>query len=93
VQRHEGQTKGPHIAELKLLASEIWWRGKPGGDPGMSSEEESLVQEAEFAAVRSQDLSLWTRIKFLKGKMFITTLNLENAVEEMNEALQMAKIR
>jgi predicted ATPase len=80
------------IIQLKLLASERWWRGNPSGDDPRMSEEESLIEEAEYAALRSNNLSLLARIKFIKGKIFVTTNNLDSAVEEMNEALQMAKI-
>jgi tetratricopeptide (TPR) repeat protein len=78
------------IIQLKLTASEMWWHGKPESSP-IKSEEESLVEEAEAAAFRAGERSLIIRLKYLKGKIYITTYNLDGAIEALKEALQMAK--
>jgi tetratricopeptide (TPR) repeat protein len=78
------------IIQLLLLASRIWWHGKSASEQGQSKEE-SLIEEAEEAASRTGDKSLLARIKHLKGRIFVFTYNLEGAVQEMNEALQMAR--
>src|SRR5262249_15410514 len=77
------------IIILKLTASEVWWRGKPGhGEP---SEEETLTEEAEAAASRIGNLSLLARIKYLKGKIYIISYDIDSAVKVLKEALQTAQ--
>jgi tetratricopeptide (TPR) repeat protein len=75
--------------QLKLLSSEILWRGA-FGDQNISFEENNLVLKAEAAAIRTRDASLIARIKLLKGKV-IQTSNLNRAIEVMREALEIAK--
>jgi predicted ATPase len=77
------------IIQLKLTASEMWWRGKSEYNSGRS-EEEDLVEEAEAAAFRTGNRSLLARIKYIRGKMYITTRTLQSAVEVLKEAIQMA---
>jgi tetratricopeptide (TPR) repeat protein len=77
--------------QLKLTASEMWWHGKPEYDQELSSEEEVLVHEAEAAALRTGNMSMAARIKYLKGKIYITTNNLDGSIESLKEALQIAK--
>jgi predicted ATPase len=78
------------IIQIKILASEIWWRGKPTLEQSRP-EEETLIEEAEAAALRTGNKALIANIKHLKGKIFVATHNLDGAVEALEEALQVAR--
>jgi tetratricopeptide (TPR) repeat protein len=75
------------IIELKLTAS--WWQGRP------ESGEETLIEEAEVSASHyssvSRDWALLARIKYLKGRIFVHTRNLGDAIEVLKEALKIAQ--
>lgn len=78
------------IIGLKLGASEIWWRGNPGSE-NKWPESEILVEEAEESAIRTGDQSLIARIKYLKGKILLTTYSLDSSIQVLEEALKMTR--
>jgi tetratricopeptide (TPR) repeat protein len=77
------------VIHLLLVASEMTWSGKPGSQ-GMTSLEE-LASEAEAAAGRTKDLLLISQVRFVKGQIIHVARGLQEALETMREALELAK--
>jgi len=74
---------------LWLLSAEQWWRGKPE----LQGQLQLLpfADEAIAAATRAGDQALLAHATYLKGKIFVTTNNLDRAVETMKQALALAR--
>ena len=82
-------TLNAKVIQLMLRASEMRWRGKPELQGELALDE--LLEEAESAALRTDDKSLLAQIVFLKGLIFVSTKSLPEALKVMTEALQIAE--
>ena len=77
------------VIHLLLMASEMNWASKTPDQQATPLEE--LVNEAEAAAIRTQDLTLMAQIKFVRGQIIHVTRSVREALETMREALQLAQ--
>jgi predicted ATPase len=75
--------------QLLLVATEFWWRGKVElqGDLSLNT----LAEEAEAAASRLGDRRLLVQVKYIKGRLLITTAGLDAGVAAYQEALAIAR--
>ncbi|MDP9374157.1 MAG: tetratricopeptide repeat protein [Chloroflexota bacterium] len=76
------------IIQLLLIASETRWRGKPGPRGELSVL--ALVGEAEAAASRTGERALLAQVKLIKGRVLVATGSVIQALQSMQEALDLA---
>jgi tetratricopeptide (TPR) repeat protein len=76
------------LIELFLTASELRWRGRAGSKEGAELEE--LSDEALAAAKRTGDVSLQSRMTYLRGKVFLHTRGIPQALDLLREARGLA---
>jgi tetratricopeptide (TPR) repeat protein len=76
------------LIELFLTASELRWRGRAGSKE--SAELEELSDEALAAAKRTGDVSLQSRMTYLRGKVFLHTRGVPQALDLLREARELA---
>lgn len=74
---------------LLLRASEMRWRGKPELQGRLPLD--AFISEAEKAAKRTGDKSLWTQITFIKGVTYVSTRTLPEALSVLGQALKSAR--
>jgi len=73
---------------LMLRVSEMRWRGTSELQGDMALD--PMIEEAESAAIRTEDKSLLAKIIFIKGLIYISTHSLSEALDAMNKAVKIA---